>query len=740
MYDIEKAFRAVEDELMKSMIRNMKRHRLEEIDEKKEWEMWQTLQLKSLEEYKQANKKRFQSKFSRIDKEIASIISEARTQGNMEQEIKILEAIKKGFKPQRGLKSSTQTMGEFFKVNDRKLNALIEATQNDFNKAERAVLRMAEDQYRQVIFNAQVYANTGSGTYEQAVDMATKDFLSRGINCIEYANGARHTISDYADMAIRTAAKRAYLVGEGEKRKEWGITTVIVNKRGNACPKCLPFVGKVLIDDVWSGGKQSDGPYMLMSYAMSHGLYHPRCKDVHTTYFEGISTPGASYTKEELKKVENDYRKEQKQQYAKRQADRFGRLAGYSLDEENQKRYERKANQWKKSFVDGGDKDDLERVRGNVKMTNHDDDGKITYEIDGMRERSQIKVKECYSELMNEYNSPLKIVRKGAGGGGTKGDTDLMGVEIGLNTSNYTTMVHEFFHTLANTRRDKYGFSNNSDFWNEIKAVRAEYNKAITQSSKYKISAYASKDLDEFTAEAFAQYKTIMKGEKLGWEYGEDITYSRKVTDIIDKYFKKDSIEIGVNELEHEFSPRKATGGEFGVNWKEVSSPEYRKRLEKLSDNQKVVDSIEVRAKWALNNRDGLKTEELYAINLDTGGEIASVLGQQIESGVHRTGSFTKKLNAADASKERILLIHNHPQGFPPSINDINALIRNKNVSGITVGHDGSIYYYTRPKKEISEFDFNIALRHYKEYTDVTGMEKALDELQKEYGFKIQKL
>lgn len=347
-YDIEKALRAVEDELMKSMIGNMKRHRLEEIDEKKEWEMWQALQLKSLEEYKQANKKKFQSTFSRIDKEIASIISEARTQGNMEQEIKILEAIKKGFKPQKGLKSSTRTMGEFFKLNDRKLNALIEATQNDFKKAEYAVLRMAEDQYRQVIYNAQVYANTGAGTYEQAVDMATKDFLSRGINCIMYANGARHTISDYADMAIRTAAKRAYLVGEGEKRKEWRITTVIVNKRGNACPKCLPFVGKVLIDDVWSGGKQSDGPYMLMSYAISQGLYHPRCKDIHTTYFEGISSPGATYTKEELAKIENDYRKEQKQQYAKRQIERFGRLAEYSLDEDNQKKYQKKEKEWKK--------------------------------------------------------------------------------------------------------------------------------------------------------------------------------------------------------------------------------------------------------------------------------------------------------------------------------------------------------------------------------------------------------
>ena len=101
--------------------------------------------------------------------------------------------------------------------------------------------------------------------------MATKDFLAAGLNCVEYKNGARHTLSDYIDMAIRTASKRAYLQGEGAMRKEWGIHTVIVNKRGNPCPKCLPFCGKVLIDDVWSGGSSKDGKYPLMSHAIKKG-------------------------------------------------------------------------------------------------------------------------------------------------------------------------------------------------------------------------------------------------------------------------------------------------------------------------------------------------------------------------------------------------------------------------------------------------------------------------------------
>lgn len=48
-----------------------------------------------------------------------------------------------------------------------------------------------------------------------------------------------------------------------------------------------------------------------------------------------------------MQDIEDDYRKDQKEQYAKRQEERFGRLARYSLDEGNKKRYQRKENEWK---------------------------------------------------------------------------------------------------------------------------------------------------------------------------------------------------------------------------------------------------------------------------------------------------------------------------------------------------------------------------------------------------------
>lgn len=345
-YDIIKAIKSIENELIASMIANLDHHRAEETKEKLTWSQWQVVQLQALEEYKKRNAKKYGTVFEDINKQIDVLISMQRQAGNSNQEEYILNAIKNGAKLRKPSRNIS-VEGAFFKLNDRKINALINATVNDMKKGETAILRMTNDQYRKIIYNAQIYAASGA-TYKQAVDMATKDFLRAGINCIEYSNGSRHTLSEYADMAIRTAQKRAYLTGEGEMRKAWGIHTVIMNKRLAPCPKCLPFVGKILIDDVWSGGSSRDGPYPLMSKAIAAGLYHPRCQDVHTTYFEGISTPpDDSYTKQELEDIESKAKKEAEQQYAKRQAEKYERLSRYSLDDNNKRIYDARAKEWK---------------------------------------------------------------------------------------------------------------------------------------------------------------------------------------------------------------------------------------------------------------------------------------------------------------------------------------------------------------------------------------------------------
>lgn len=343
-YNIKEAFERIENELIDSMMRNFSRHRAEETKEGYNWTQWQAEQLKSLEEYRKHNAKKFGKRFKTINGKVEEMIHTAKADGNASQEAEILEAVKDGFKAPK--KPSAHSTAEFFKVNDRKLDALVKSTTDDLKRAETAVLRMSNDKYRKAIFNAQVAMNTGAVTYEKAVDMACKDMLNAGLNCVEYKNGARHTLSDYADMAVKTANKRAYLRGEGEKRAEWGVSLVVVNSRQGGCPDCAKYIGKVFIDDVYSNGKKSDGNYPLLSTAIKNGLFHPRCKDSTSTYYPELDDLDAPLSEDEIKELDRQRGIEEKQQYAQRQAERFDRRAEYSLDEDNKRIAQTRADEW----------------------------------------------------------------------------------------------------------------------------------------------------------------------------------------------------------------------------------------------------------------------------------------------------------------------------------------------------------------------------------------------------------
>lgn len=496
-YDVAAAFEEIEADLIESMMRNLKRHRAEEDELGINWSQWQAEQLKALEEYKIRNAKKYGTKFNDINATLDGLIRKYREDGNTEQEVKILEAIKKGFKAE---KAAPGVSAKFFKMNDRKIDALVRATTNDFKKAEAAILRRSNDQYRKIIFNAQMYAHMG-GTYEKAVDMATKDFLRNGLKCVVYKNGSQHSLEDYADMALRTAQKRAYLTGEGEKRKEWGISTVIVNKRGNPCPLCAPWVGKVLVDDVWSGGSK-DGKsnvtgvkYKTVSQAIKEGLYHPRCRDSHTTYFEGINTmPAEGYTKEELKKLAEDYKGEQQQQYAERQAESYNRLAKYSLDKDNQRIYKARAEEWEERALlfNNGTKHRAKDLYDNI--TRHRVPVKLS-EIKGEYGKSARKIinsaPENVKRIINKNADNIRFAKLNAVGIKRSTKHGIF-INLKLDSENqrgaFTTLFHEMGHEIDRIyKRPSHSTTFEKALRDDFKRLTESYMKMynITQEETY---------------------------------------------------------------------------------------------------------------------------------------------------------------------------------------------------------------------------------------------------------------
>lgn len=337
-YDIKQIMEEIELDLIKSIKRNLWTHKEDEKAKGFDWPQWQAIKIKEIENFKKNNKEIYNSKTKGLKKSISKRIKNQFKEGASSVN---KDAIKLGIIK----KEDSQLGGSFFKLNDKKLNALIKSVDSDLKDVKYATLRMANDQYRQIIYKAEVFANTGTKTVKQAIDMATKDFLSRGFNCIEYSNGSRHNISDYCDMAIRTANKRANLMGEGEMRKKLGNPLVYISKYGEACDKCAKWQGRVYIDDVWSGGKKEDGKYPLLSTAIEGGLFHPRCEHGSSTYFEGINKEP-----EEISEALNNDGKDEYTQALQRQKIQYERLVAGSLLPENILNYKNKVNELQKQI------------------------------------------------------------------------------------------------------------------------------------------------------------------------------------------------------------------------------------------------------------------------------------------------------------------------------------------------------------------------------------------------------
>lgn len=493
-YDVTGAFEDIEMALIKSMRNNMKRHINEEYDEGINWTQWQAEILSGLSQYRAENKDVLKGYMGRINAEIDAAIRDAYMTGESEQEIELLKAIKRGYNAPKDGKG-TNMQGAFFRSNQRKLNALVKATTDDMKKAETALLRMSDDVYRKTLFKAQMFYNTGAGNMWQCVDMATKDFLNAGINCVQYKNGARVNIASYAEMALRTSNKRANLMGQANTREKWGIHTVKVNARGTACPMCLQWLGKVYIDDVYGGGTAEESRksgYPLLSTAVAGGLYHPNCKDACSTYYEGINKPPQKVTGEQKEEITRRYNLEQKQRYFERNYKRNLRLGNGCLDQDNAQKYFARASQYKKKLIElcENNKDvlRLDKARlslrgilsvdnvgrlsippiennnsniGHIRNYNNELSTKLGKEhFDKMHDIIEKCEDKELIKLWRAYEDSIKV------GSTTKGGAYAMGDTIYLHIDNvskgddsiskpYQTLFHECGHTIDTMARDK---------------------------------------------------------------------------------------------------------------------------------------------------------------------------------------------------------------------------------------------------------------------------------------------
>ena len=345
--DIAKIFEWIEMLLIGSLKRNLTRHEAEEKKYGFNWSAWQAEKLRNLDKFRRENAAIVGKYTDTIDKNTRALLEEQFREGVngaaqeageapepqpvYMQEIvqptqpELPEQPEQAVQPEQPTPETTEQVStgspaaadepiavikpepQFFGVDTVKVNKLVEDMTTMEKQAETAALRMTDDVYRQTLNRVQLAMSTGSMTLNKAIDTAVEDFLNAGINCIEYKDGRRVNIADYVRMALRTTSTRAALQGKSEKYKALGYDTVAVSSYGMCSQTCLPYQGRVYINDAftsWSGETQirADGLtygksnycgkwFPLLSSAIAGGLFHPNCRHSISLWRDGDPLP-----------------------------------------------------------------------------------------------------------------------------------------------------------------------------------------------------------------------------------------------------------------------------------------------------------------------------------------------------------------------------------------------------------------------------------------------------------------
>lgn len=192
---------------------------------------------------------------------------------------------------------------------------------------------------------------------------------------------------------------------------------------------------------------------------------------------------------------------------------------------------------------------------------------------------------------------------------------------------------------------------------------------------------------------------------------------------------------------------RVLSGRPFGANLDYVRSDEFVDKLKNHPKTSHLSEPIARVSRQMLQHRNGTPFEDYYLLNADTGKVVALSNKARKTKGVVYNDQVRRAFK--EQTEQSLISIHNHPSGYPPSLSDFASLQqRSKNNTvkyGLTIGHDGSVYWYTKPIKKIERIDnylYRNSIEKYlrKGYNSVTAQELALMDWSEKYGFDFGKI
>ena len=176
---------------------------------------------------------------------------------------------------------------------------------------------------------------------------------------------------------------------------------------------------------------------------------------------------------------------------------------------------------------------------------------------------------------------------------------------------------------------------------------------------------------------------------------------------------------------------------ETTINHTYISSGDYRRKFDQISDSPELNRLLYQLSKKMLEHRSGTKYEDMYWIDPVSDTVIAEETESSSEEEIVYSDSTLGKIKQYG----NLITLHSHPNSYPPSISDLNSNCTNRYSVGIVVCHDGKIFRYAS-NQEIREVYYQMIVEKYLKsgYNKYEAQIQALKELCTKFDIMVEEV
>lgn len=226
-------------------------------------------------------------------------------------------------------------------LNKSQINLIAENLTADLNNAVNLIGRRYNDAIRKITLQATAKKLSQGQTIREMQRQLTDELKRNNVRYVEYADGKKHSVKSYAEMAAHSTTAEAQNKAKIIQGEQWGYDLVRMTKHQPTCSVCAMYQDRVyaLTRKAANGKyKTKDGKPIRFSYlydtALCNGYdtIHPNCRHRLAVLPANAYTTAElmDFSRQSLQPFEDNRTDDERKRYAEEQAVKRRRRESYN--------------------------------------------------------------------------------------------------------------------------------------------------------------------------------------------------------------------------------------------------------------------------------------------------------------------------------------------------------------------------------------------------------------------------